>query len=505
MSLPAELQPAPVAAAEPHAWRPRVEVVALLACATLVAALLDGEVSLTSQAMVYLVAVVVAAYRLDRLAAVLCAVGAVTAYNFFFVPPRWTLEVEHHEHLIALAAMLGVALLVSTLVARLRQETEVARLNVSRAERLRALAAALPEAATEPEALAMGRAALAAAFPGPIVLALADAGGEPPADIAEPQVRDALRCCLREGAVMGPNTARWPGLDAWYVPLGVPGRMVGAARIPPTAPGDVAALEHAQALCALLAQGLWRLRSTAAAQAARDALERQSLQGTLLAAVSHDLRTPLAAIVAAASALQTQQERLGAGDRQRMLGAIEADARHLAIVVENTLQFVRLSAGAPALRRDWQSIEEIVGAVLGRLHARAPDARVHARLAAALPLVRADATLLAQLLDNLLENARVHGAPPVELVARVEGARLLIGVEDRGPGFEPGLAARAFEPYVRGASATRGAGIGLALCKAIAEAHGGTLEARARRHGGAAVVLSLPLEPQPTLEPEVAS
>ena len=152
-------------------------VVLLLAAAPGVAYGLGTAVALTSPAMIYLLAVVVAAYRLPWLASVLCAVGAVTAFNFFFVPPRFTLAVEHHEHFIALTAMLGVALLISHLTSRVRRETELARRSETRARHLQTVAVELVDAADESQVLAIGQRALAAAFAGPSSLVLAEARG----------------------------------------------------------------------------------------------------------------------------------------------------------------------------------------------------------------------------------------------------------------------------------------------------------------------------------------
>src|SRR3982751_295387 len=154
-----------------RSWRSAATVVVALVAATAVSAALDGVVSLTSQAMVYLFAVVATAYVLERVAAIVCAVGAVTALNFFFVPPRYTLTVESRDNLIALAAMLAVALLVSTLSAALKRQTTAARASAMRARQLRELAAELIAADSESEALSMGREAFAQAFAGPLFVA----------------------------------------------------------------------------------------------------------------------------------------------------------------------------------------------------------------------------------------------------------------------------------------------------------------------------------------------
>jgi len=474
----------------------------LLAAATAACAVLDGAISLMSQAMIYLLAVVAASYLLPRLAAVGSAIGAVAALNFFFVPPRYTLAVEHREHLIALAAMLAVALLVSYLSAALKRESAAARESESRAGQLRTLAIELAAAGSEDEAVDIGRRALLQRFAGPVLLVTSIDGAISSGVDAGEDVMRALRCCIDEAALLGPGTGRWPGLDAWYVPLGTRDRVVGAARIEPALASDTIGREHAQAVAALVAQGVWRLRLLEASLAARAEVERQHVQATFLASVSHDLRTPLAAIVAAASSLEAQRTRLGDEEQGRMLAGIVAEARYLTAVTENTLQLVRLSAGGGALRTEWQSIEEIVGSVVGRLRARPSGGRIRARLGRALPLVRGDATLLAQLATNLIDNALKYSEGAVNLTVVQRGDRLLLSVKDRGSGLAPGDESRVFEPFHRGrdASDARGAGLGLALCRAIAAAHGGSLGVSRRARGGCRFTLALPVAEQPAVE-----
>ena len=491
----------PSASAPAGAWRHAAIALLLIAAATAASALLERRVSLTSQAMFYLVAVVVAAYACDRITALASAVGAVAALNFFFVPPRYTLAVEHHEHLIALATMLGVALLVSWLSGRVRTASRLAAESERRARQLSALAAELLDAKDEGEALAAGGRALRGAFER-VVLVTSDAAGElhPAEGLALP-VLQSLRCAIDEAATLGPGTGRWPGIDAWVVPLGSRGHVIGAVRIEPAPAADETGREHAVALASVLAQGLWRLRAAAAQLETRDALKRQELQSTFLAAVSHDLRTPLAAIVAAASSLQAQAERLAPAERERMLASIVGRARHLGEITENALELVRLSAGPQALRRDWQSIEEVVGSVVGRLRGEPCGARLETAIEPALPLVRGDATLLAQLLANLLDNACRHGgAGPIRVDAGRRDGMVAVSVADRGPGLGAEEEAHLFEPFARGEGrrAGEGAGLGLALCKAIAEAHGGRLTFARRLSGGSRFTLFLQLEAQPT-------
>lgn len=478
-------------------------VVVLLALATGIGLLLEPHVSLTSQAMIYVLAVALAAYKLEWVESAVCAVGAVTALNFFFVPPRWTFEVESQEHFIALTTMLVVALVISRLASGLRRETAVARLNEQRARQLQALAAELSAASTAQQVQALGRAALDLAFAGPNTLVLAD-DAEALAQVEglDAAVRDGMRCCMREGAVLGPGTGRWPGLAAWYLPLGERAKVLGAACVRPAAAADEEGREHAQALCALLAQALWRLRLTASMLAAQGEAERQQLQSTFLAAISHDLRTPLAAIVGAASALQTQHDKLAPTEQARLLDSIASEASYLSAITENTLQLVRLASPGLVLRRDWESMEEIVGAVLARMRPHDSEHRIHASVPEGLPLVRVDPVLLAQLVGNLLDNALKHGEGTIELTVSTQPQQIQLCVADHGPGIAPAEQEDIFKPYARGdRSGRRGAGLGLAVCRAIAQAHGGRLTLQSRVGEGSVFCLVLPLDvPPPSME-----
>ncbi|MFC5498537.1 ATP-binding protein [Caenimonas terrae] len=488
---------APSAPGPSHAsQRDWLEVALLLAAATGAGFALDRYVSATSQAMLYMLAVVIAAYRLPWLPSIVGATGAVTAFDFFFVPPRFTFEVESREHLIALGTMLAVAVVISHLARALRWQTATAQLNERRARQLQGLATELAAAAGPGEILSAAQRALDAAFPGPCVVAAVNTDGRLDLPSSAAALRDGMLCCMREAAVLGPGTGRWPGLDAWYLPLGDKAAMNGVACIQNIAAADDSGREHAQALCSLISQALLRAKLTQSMQAAREEAQRQHLQSTLLAAISHDLRTPLAAVVGAASALQTQRDKLAPAEQERLLASIVSEAGYLSTVTENTLQLVRLG-NAGELRRDWESIEEIVGAVLARVRQRDPARRIRSSVPAGLPLLRADPVLLAQLLENLLDNALKYSDDAIDLVVALAGDRLQVCVKDRGPGIAAEDEALIFEPYRRNdSSGQRGAGLGLALCRAIAQAHGGTLCLRRRDGGGSSFRLSLPVDPR---------
>jgi two-component system sensor histidine kinase KdpD len=280
---------------------------------------------------------------------------------------------------------------------------------------------------------------------------------------------------------------------------------------------------HAQALCDQLGLALDRADALRSATLAREAAQTQALRNTLLAAIAHDHRTPLATIVSAASSLHDQADRLDPQQRRRLAATIVDEAAQLTRLTDNTLQLARLDAPGLALQLEWESAEEIIGTVMRRLRQRDPARRVRARVEPGLPLLRCDAVLLVQLLDNLVDNALKYSsrADPVEIVARHipaqagqagRTAQAVIAVRDRGPGVPGALRERIFESFQRGdpvpgdgdVPVPRGAGVGLAVCRAIARAHGGELRLRARGHGGSAFELWLPLhaapEPPPVLQ-----
>jgi two-component system, OmpR family, sensor histidine kinase KdpD len=493
-----------VVSSERSALQHSMVLMLLLAVASGVCGALDPQVSLTSLAMVYMLAVVVAAYALPWLFSMVAALGAVMALNFFFVPPRWTLVVESRENLIALGTMLLVAFLISHLVSALRRESATAQLHAARSHQLQQLATELAAVNSAEEVLQLGRAALELAFVEPVTLVLADAAGALGlAAQAEAQMGDGLRCCMREAAVLGPGTGRWPGLQAWYIPVGDKGRMHGAACIQNVQAQDTSGRDHAHALCVLLAQTLWRLKVTMSMQQVEVEAHRQHMLSTFLAAISHDLRTPLAALVGSASALQTQREKLSLVEQDRMLGSMVQEAHYLSRVTENTLQLVRLVNASQDIRRDWESVEEIVGAVLARVRQEDPTRRISSRVPANLPLIRVDPVLVSQLMSNLLENALKYSQGPIDLVVTSNEQDVQISVKDRAEAIPPENYDTIFQPYMRGdQSGQRGAGLGLALCRAIAQAHGGTLIVRRRSGGGNSFTFALPLvqQPQPVQE-----
>lgn len=479
-------------------------------------ALLDGRVDLGNLAMLLVLASVLASLWLPMGVAAGASLAAVLAFNWALVPPRRSFAIanlEHHAPL--LLTLLALSWISAGLMARLRSQADAAQRHAAAADQLRAFGETLRDAAEprdQAEALRIALQQLVPAAPVQILLlndqlpptddpAAALLLGTPDAD-----QHTGLWQSLRRSIAFGPGTQRHEELPAWYLPLRGRHASWGAALIElgPQAgadPKDPALRIQAQSLCDQMGVALERNAAARAAQRAVDAADAQGVRNALLAAIAHDYRTPLATILGAASALQQQDDKLSPAQRLKLAATIEGETRGLSRMTDNTLQIARLDALGVTLRMDWESAEEMVGAALRRARSRDPGAKVKARVEPELPLLRCDAVLMAQLLDNLIDNAMKYGGDePVEIRVKREGERINLAVRDRGPGVTPAWRERIFEAFQRGASAAeqpRGAGIGLAACRAIAQAHGGTMRLRARSHGGASFECLLPVQEVP--------
>ena len=491
---------------------------------------LDGQIDLANQAMLLVLSAATASLWLPALPALLIGTLAVGAFNWQFVPPRGTFAVEGHQNLLLLGAMWGVSSVITSLVGRLRAQAHLALQHQQRAEQLRGLSESLRDA-TEPLAHAGALQSMLAALsgaPAALLLCRDNPADAKPDNAAQTTLRlgdtDAdeaagLWHCLRQGQAMGPGSGHHESLAQCYLPLRGRQATLGAAvlRLPMAARADDRLRAHAQALCDQMGVALQRMAGARAEQRALAQAQMQAVRNALLAAISHDYRTPLATILGAASSLQDQSERLDPAQRRSLAERIVQETEHLSRLTDNTLQLARLDAPGVPLRLDWESAEEIVGTVLRRARLRAPQRMLRARLEPGLPLLRCDALLLTQMLDNLVQNAMDHTAPetPIEILVRRdgEGSSLVLAVRDRGPGVAPAWRERIFEVFQRGQDAPqradapgrRGAGVGLAVCRAISRAHGGELRRRSRNSGGSSFECVLPLtEPPPAPPPNAA-
>jgi two-component system sensor histidine kinase KdpD len=478
---------------------------AIVVVSTLAALVLRPHLVPTNLAMVYLLGVVAVATRCSRRVAVATSFLSVAAFDFFCVPPYLTFQVNDYEYLITFAGMLVVALVISTQTARIRMEAAHA---VDREARTGALYRLSRGLAAQTRVFDAARTAAELAeevFQAPVAIFLPDDGkitfrrrtsDQLPVSRTEESV---AQWAFDHGQKAGRGMDTLPEADAFYLPLKGAREIVGVMCVVPDAEGRVFAPEQLNLLEVFANQtalSIERTRSQHAAEAARMQMQTEEMRSSLLSAVSHDLRTPLASITGAASTLRSQGERLPPEVRKELLESISEEAERLSRLVGNLLDMTRLESGVE-LRRDLFPLEEIVGAALQRMEPQLEQREVTTHLPDSLPLVYGDDVLLGQVVVNLLENAVKYSpaGTAIEVAAEASGDSVTMEVRDRGPGFVPGEEQRVFEKFYRGKSeGTRGAGLGLAICRAIVGAHRGSIEALNRTGGGAVLRIRLPLE-----------
>jgi len=489
-------------------WREYGLAVAIVGFATLIGLALRPYCAATNLAMVYLLGVVAVATRCSRRVSVMASFLSVAAFDFFCVPPYLTFQVSEYEYLITFAGMLVVALVISAQTSRIRAQAVRAEERESDTQALYRLSRRL---STTTRVFDAARAAAEVAqevFGAPVTIFLPEdqrisfrrrTSDQLLISTAEEEIAQQV---FDHGRAAGKGTKRFPDAAATYVALKGASRMVGVMAILPAAHGETlyADQHHLVDLFAnQTALAIERTQSQNAAAAARMQMETEEMRSSLLSAVSHDLRTPLASITGAASTLRSQGEKLAPGVRDELLESISDEALRLSRLVGNLLDMTRLESGVE-LRRDLYPLEEIVGAALQRLEPQLAGREVVTTVPEDLPLVNVDDVLLGQVLVNLLENAAKYSPPgsAIEIAAAATPAAVQLEVRDRGAGFAAGEEKRLFEKFYRGKSeGIGGAGLGLAICRAIVMAHRGSIEALHREGGGATLRIRLPLDGRP--------
>jgi len=458
--------------------------------------------------MLFILAVMITAIRFGRWPAVLAATLGVASYDFFFVPPFHTFDVADQRYVLTFAMMFGVGFVVSELTTRLKRQEMDALAREERTASLYALSRALGKL-EEPSAIAevLARQAAQVFDAAAFVLRAGQSGALqqvcsfPTDAMLDSKELGVARWCSEHGTAAGFGTETLPGASVTCAPLQVASSPVGVLAIEPRtrAPFRMEQRDFLEAFCRQAAFAFERTRLAEEARAAAVRVKAEETRSSLLSAVSHDLRTPLASITGAATALR-DDDSLEATTRRDLLASICREAERLERLVANLLDMTRLESDSIELKRDWMPVEEIVGAALTRLESRLADRKVQIEIPDDLPLVSVDPVLFAQVFVNLIENA-IKYAPadsPIEIVAERDGPLVSFSVMDRGPGLPGGAEERVFEKFFRVAKpGVAGVGLGLPICRAIAEAHGGTIRAENRPGGGATFRITIPLPGEP--------
>lgn len=510
-----------------RSWSAYAWSLAMVGGITALAMLIRELIPIPDLEMLYFVGVLVAAITWGRGPAVATAIAGIAAYDFCFVPPYYTFAVADGRYALTFLLMFAIGLIVSELAARLRRQEALAITREARTAALYATNRELGEAANEAQAATVVANAIHSALGGPchIVAAgrtgIADTVAVVPRHAAlSAKDRAVADWSAKHDQAAGIGTNTLHGAEVFAVPIGTaaPTHVLlihPEARRPPTREQR----ELLDAIAHQAAIAFDRLRLGQQAQEAAIAANTESMRSTLLSAVSHDLRTPLAVITGAATTLRdgiTQPSHAGVGSdaaarspgaelQRELLETICDQAERMDRLIANLLHMTSLEAGGLRPRLEWAPLEESIGAALSQLEAKLSHHTVSVDLAPDLPFVAADPVLLAQVFVNLLENAAKY-APPgslVEIAAMRDHDSIAVEVRDRGPGLLDPLA--IFGKFVRGAHADiAGAGLGLAICRGILQIHGGAITADNRDGGGAIFRFTLPYAAPPvgvSLEP----
>ncbi len=491
-----------------------VAALAAVAVVTAVIGAIEARADIPNVPMLYLVAILGAATLAGRGPAIVASLASFLAFNWFFLAPVHTLTIGDQNEWFALVLFIITAVITSQLAAdqrvraaetsaRAREaelmfdiarllsdpdiDTALARVTGRLRDALRATAAVV-ELDSDGVARRIG-AGDATALTGAALDSLA-------AWITS--VQPEARASARWIRVVDPRAAGTPRDERVHaVPLTADGRRVGTLAVQADRRPSAADDRILRAVAAQLASAIERARLRQRATDAEVLRRADALKNALLSAVSHDLRTPLATIVASAGSLRQTDVRWTDTEREGFLSDIEEEARRLSRIVGNLLDLSRVEAGTLHPERSWYDLASLIDDVVGRLRPLTRSHRLEVRVPEDLPPVPLDYVEIDQVLSNLIENAARHTPPGSSIVitARVERGDAVVEVADDGPGIAIDAMDRLFKPFLRSAGrpGARGTGLGLAVARGLVEAHGGRIAVRNRPEGGALFVVTLPV------------
>jgi len=457
--------------------------------------------------MIYLLTTALVAVYGGRRAAILSSVLGVAAFDFMFVPPRFTFAVSSVQYFITFGIMLIVALIIGNLNASVRQQARIAGYRERRTALLYAMSRHLAMARGRDELAEVAIRHVSQVFMSRAVLLFADEQGHviyPRASLLDVSYTGADLGVAqwvfdhRKPAGMGTDTLS--GSAGLYLPLAGSERAFGVLAVLPENPRRVTLPEQYRLLETFAAQiglALERADFAAHAQAAEVRAETEAIRNALLASISHDLRTPLATIAGGAATLAGNLDALSDADRGALASSVSEEATRMSERITTLLDLVRLETGAIQPRFDLYALDELVGSVLHRLEQPLRRHRVRIELPESLPLLRVDGRLIEQVLENLLDNASKYtpAGSEIRISAQVLSRQVEVSVEDDGPGLAVADPEILFEKFQRGApeGAVGGIGLGLAICRTILALHKGRIWAENRAPHGTAFRFTVPL------------
>jgi two-component system sensor histidine kinase KdpD len=480
---------------------------AIVAIATVVAWYTFGREQLADVVMTYLLGVVLVAMRFGYGPSLVAAVLAVLSLDFFFIPPYLTFSVSDLRHIVTFAVLFVVAVVISHLTKRIREQADSARARERRTASLYAVSRELATAQTREKMLGAAARHLREVFSATVAILIPSASGELEPILLDDGTFEANEKELgvaewvwshQRSAGLGTDTL--PSTRAMFVPIrGSRGRS-GVLAIVPSDPASLRDPDERQLLetfAGLIGSAVERFQLADEARRVQLRMETEQLRNALLSSVSHDLRTPLAVVTGATSALLEPGAPKDEATRRELLQTAHEESLRLTRLVRNLLDMTRLEAGALKVQKELQPIEEVVGATLNRLEDRLQGRSVSTAIPDDLPLVPIDSALIEQVLINLVENATKYtpAGSPIDISASAQDDHVLVEVADRGAGILAEHAERVFDKFYRVREREGGGvGLGLTICRGIVEAHGGKIWVEPRSGGGSAFRFTLPLD-----------
>ncbi|MDB5036255.1 MAG: osmosensitive channel signal transduction histidine kinase [Chlorobi bacterium] len=478
--------------------------------AAVIAHVLKSFLSLPNLSMVFLSAVLMSAVLWGLRVSIFASILSVLVYDFFLVPPIHTFSIASPQDVLALIIFLAVAILTSNLTGRIREQANAARKREERTAALYGLSRVIAGTVRLEDALRAIVDQIAGNLRAKVVVllpvgeVLEQKGAHPEGIALDERERGAATWSWKHDQPAGRGTDTLPGDQWFYLPLRSAGAAAGVLAIALDDTESVIPPDQRRLLEALADQAavaIERARLAHDFEQARLMSERDRFQAILLSSISHDLRTPLASILGAATTLQRNDADYDDATRRDLLTMIQEETERLNRFVGNLLDTTRLESGELRLNREWMEVNDLIGSAVGRLERPLGNHKLTLEVEAGLPLIRLDFVLLEQVFVNLLDNAVRYSATGTGIQVRAyrNGESIVIDVTDEGRGVPPEDLERIFDKFYRvrhGDRQTAGTGLGLTICKGIVEEHGGTIRALLPGISGAGTTfrVELPIE-----------
>lgn len=494
----------------PAAWLGPYELVwAVFASvvATMLAWAAEHWAGLNDLSMVFIVAVVLVAARTGMVAAAIVATLCFLSYNFFFIEPRFTFLIGARQGVVTVLLFLIAALVAGRLASKLRMQVLALRASNTHATALQGLGQQLSSAADLGQVLRAGRMALERYLGVSAWLRVGEATDCTDGAVLESIDQGAVDWALSQGQQAGRFTNTLAGATWWFLPLQNEQAAIGVAGLrfgPGTVRLTFEQRRLVEAMVAEIAQAALRARLVADLESARVSNETERLRSALLSSVSHDLRSPLTAMVGSANSLANYADAMSAQDRKSLLETILLEGERLDRYIQNLLDMTRLGHTGLSLKRDWIGVDELIGSATGRLRRYQPEVKLQIALPPDLPPIWVHPALVEQALFNVLENAAKFSPSDaaIDVSAKLAEDTLQLDIRDRGPGIPPEERNRIFDMFYsveRGDRGRQGTGLGLTIAQGMIGAHGGSVEALSGPDGsGTLIRIRLPMLEQPS-------